>query len=250
MTLGKLPGPEHVSRIGEEGSNLDRTGPHIHLAVRKGKHPFVRMDAPVGKNQMKRHLLGPSIMNVHQVLLLAHRDVYFDRVNSRNGCQFLYGSRPDKVADLRLGDASDTVYGRHDSCEAKVQLGLFCRSLGRNNGGLSSLNRGLGSTHSGLSSIDRGLSRLVGTDGVIQILLAHGVLFCKRPDSLQIGTGSKIPRLGLRDVGPGLFQRGLSPVPDSFCLVPCRIGLIECGLKGAGSISKRICPFLTKSPSV
>ena len=103
---GELSGPEKVSRIGEEGGDLDRAGPDIHLAVCKGKRALVRMNAPISKDQLE-HLLSahPTVLRVPQVLLLAHGDVDFDGIHVGNGCQFLHGSRADQIADLRLGNA-------------------------------------------------------------------------------------------------------------------------------------------------
>ena len=108
---GELSGPENVTGVGEESGHLDRTGPHIHLAVRKGKGTLVRMDAPIRKNQIERHLLSASILHVSQVILLAHRDIDFDRVNGRNSRQLLDGSGTDKVTDLRLRDAGNAGNG-------------------------------------------------------------------------------------------------------------------------------------------
>ncbi len=110
---GELSGPQYVPRIREEGGNFDRARSHVHLAVRKGKGPFVGVGAPVRKDHLEGHPLRASLAVLHvlHVFLLAHGDVNLDGVDGRDGGQLLYGAGTDEVAQLRPGDTGYAVDG-------------------------------------------------------------------------------------------------------------------------------------------
>ena len=205
---GKLAGPEEVSRIGEEGCDLDRARPYIDLAVGKGKGTFVGVDAPVGEYQLEGDLRGPCLPPLHvgQVLLLTHGYVDLEGIDARDGGQLFYGAGTHEVAELGPRNAGDPVDGRDDPRESEVEPGLVHHGLGRDHGRVGRLFRAL---------------------GIIEVFLADGVLLHQGLDAFEIGPG-RLP--------PGPLLRELA------------LRLLQCRLKGAGVDPEEDLPLLDEIP--
>ena len=168
--LGKLSGPNDISGIVEEGREFNRACLHIHLAVGKGKEPFIGMDLAGRKDQIQGNVLetGPAVSDNLEVLLLADRDIDLDRIKGRDRCQFLDQSGADEIADLGLGNAGDAVNGRGNFGEADVQRCFFNNRLCRNH---------------------RRMRGLLKAPGIVQIFFTDGILLCQRLDPVEIGLG-------------------------------------------------------------
>ncbi|MNL18351.1 hypothetical protein D3C87_1394940 [compost metagenome] len=96
--------------------------------------------------------------------------------------------RIDIGAHLLFGEAGQPVHGRGDGGIAEVQLRV---------------------DDVGLGLLDRRRRGLFLAHGVVQVLLAQGVLGGQRPHAVQVGARRGQPRLLLRQLRVGGGQRGL-----------------------------------------
>ena len=170
--LPVLAGPQEIARVGENGRHLDGPRFDVDLAVGESKGALVGVDAPVGEDEFRSQLFGLllPIASGLDVLLFAHLDVDLDRVDRRDRRQLFRGPRSDEVSDLRLGKAGDAVHGGSDPGEPQIELGL--------------VDGGLGGEY-------RRAGRLLRADGVVEVLLADGVLFGKGLDPCQVCLGRR-----------------------------------------------------------
>ena len=189
---GVLAGAQNGIFVGEKTGNLQRAGVGIDLPVSEEELSGLRVNRAVGKNQLQfnigfgaaaRRVVPPEI----QVRLFAELEINLDRINGRNGRE--HAARlPDQIADLRQREARQTIHRRRDSREVEIQLRV--------------LNRGF-------VCFDLRLGGQVRLPGVVQFLLADGLILGERGVTLYVQL--RIPQLGLvlLQFGPGLVEGGL-----------------------------------------
>src|SRR5438477_5118599 len=124
-----------------------------------------------------------------EILRLSHREINFDRVNSRNR-----GHRPAPWADqssyLELRLARNAI----DRCGEPGELEVDPR---RFDGGLRSLNLGFGSFHACYGGE-------IVLNRVVEILLGSSLLFGQRSVPLDIKLGAALHGFGVGKLGFGL----------------------------------------------
>src|SRR5437016_5622770 len=178
----------------------------------------------VGQNEFETHALVRGLARrvgrkppiPIEILALADREINLDRVDGGHRSH-RPAARIDQGAHLKLGLSSYAVDGRNEPREIEVDLSRF-------HGGFSGLDLSFGGGH-------RCLRRQVVLNGVVQILLASGLLFRQRGVAVDIKFGPALHRLsvgkrglGLRQLPFGLIERRLKgtrvdleeplPLPD------------------------------------
>src|SRR6267378_2304617 len=217
-------GAQNISRIRKKPGDPNCARTLIHLAVCKIDCALMRISGPVGQDEFEAQTLPRRLPGglrwepfvPIEILTFADGKINLDRVDGGDG-----GHGPaawiGQGAYLKLSLPGDAVDGCNEAGKIDVDLGRF-------NGSLGCLNLSQGRCH-------RSLRRQIVLDGVVQILLAGGLLFGQRNVAVDVKFGPALHclgvgkhGLGLRHLPFGLVERGLKrtridlkeylPLPD------------------------------------
>ena len=120
-----------------------------------------------------------------QVVQRGHAEIDPHGVALDDGRQQRLPARPDQRADIDVPLADVAGDRRADGGVAECHFGL----------------REVGLAHG-----DRGVGALVGGDGVVQVELACGILFVKRPDACQVAFGLECKGFVFLELGARLIH--------------------------------------------
>src|SRR5258708_4152422 len=104
-----LAGPQNIPRIRKQPNHLNSAGVLAYLAVREAKLSFVRIDGPVGEDQLEFQQLHRRIQSPElEIFLVAYGEIDFNRIDRRDGSNGVR-SRADEITDLNLRYAGDAI---------------------------------------------------------------------------------------------------------------------------------------------
>src|SRR5882724_5251395 len=76
-----LAGPQNISRIRKQPNHLNCAGVRAYLAVREAKRSFVRIDGPIGEDQLEFQQLHRRVQSSElEIFLVAYSEIDFDRI--------------------------------------------------------------------------------------------------------------------------------------------------------------------------